>query len=138
MDKITNLVSFLAALSIATERITEIVKGLPLLSGWLAVERPANSTGEALRKASVQIIALLAGALVTYLVREPLAAKLQISDIQPYMYVVFGAMASGGSGFWNSALDILREVNRQKQIATENLKAEMGSPAGAVSLPGKQ
>ena len=132
MDKITSVVSFLAALSVATERITEIIKGLPILSGWLAMERPANSNAEALRKASVQIIALLCGSLVTYLVRQPLAAKLQISDIQPYMYVVFGATASGGSGVWNSALDILREVNRQKQITTENLKAGSTGPAAAA------
>jgi len=37
--------------------------------------------------------------------------------------LVFGAMASGGSGMWNSALDIVREINQQKQIVTEALKA---------------
>jgi hypothetical protein len=122
MDKITSLLSFLAALSVATERITEIVKGLPGFSQWFAVERPVGSYAEEFRKASVQILALLAGALVTYLVREPLAKQLNVTDIHPYLYLVFGAMASGGSGIWNSALDIVREVNRQKQIATEKLK----------------
>jgi hypothetical protein len=36
--------------------------------------------------------------------------------------LVFGAMASGGSGIWNSAVDIMREVNTQKQIVTDKMK----------------
>ncbi len=94
-----------------------------MLSRWFAVERPAGSRAEELRKASVQFVALLAGTLVAYLVREPLAKQLNLSPpLDWYIYGVFGAMASGGSGIWNSALDIVREVNRQKQIATEKLK----------------
>jgi len=31
-------------------------------------------------------------------------------------------MASGGSGFWNSALDIVRAVNTQKQLMTDKRK----------------
>ncbi len=122
MDKLTTLLSFLAALSFATERITEMVKGLPILSAWFAVERKPGPEEE-FRKASVQGLALLAGTLVAYLVRDPLAKQFGVTDLSPYTYWVFGAMASGGSGIWNSALDIVREVNRQKQIATEKLKA---------------
>jgi hypothetical protein len=124
MSQLTTLLSFLAALSVATERITEIIKGLPVLSGWLAVEKPKDSWNEALRKAAVQVIALLAGALVTYLVRQPLSAQLHISpdELHYSAYLVFGAMASGGSGIWNSALDIVSEINHQQQIATEKLK----------------
>lgn len=40
-----------------------------------------------------------------------------------WAYLLFGAMASSGSGMWNSALDIVREVNRQKQLLTEQLKS---------------
>jgi hypothetical protein len=123
MDKITSLLGFFAALSVATERITEIIKGLPGLSNWFSVDK--TGTAEEFRKASVQIIAVLAGMLVSYLVRDPLAKQLNISDasqVSFWWYLVFGAMASGGSGIWNSALDIVREVNTQKSLVTDKMK----------------
>src|SRR5207253_1928052 len=85
MDKLTTLLSFLAALSIATERITEIIKGLPILSAWLAVERKPGLQEE-FRKASVQGLALLAGTLVAYLVRDPLGKQFGVTDLSPYTY----------------------------------------------------
>lgn len=124
MDKLTTLVSFLAALSVATERITEIFKSLPLLSNWFAIEKK-DPVLEELRKASVQLVAVLSGTLVTYLVSDQLSQQFGISEVHWYAYWVFGAMASGGSGMWNSVLDIVREVNRQKQIATEKLKGTL-------------
>jgi hypothetical protein len=36
-------------------------------------------------------------------------------------FLLLGALAAVGSGIWNSALDILREVN--KQMLTDKLKA---------------
>jgi len=124
MDKLTTLVSFLAALSVATERITEIFKSLPLLSNWFAIEKK-DPVLEELRKASVQLVAVLSVTLVTYLVSDQLRQQFGISEVHWYAYWVFGAMASGGSGMWNSVLDIVREVNRQKQIATEKLKGTL-------------
>jgi hypothetical protein len=125
MDKLTTLVSFLAALSVATERITEIFKSLPLLSKWFAVEKK-DPTLEELRKASVQFVAVLSGTLVTYLAGAQLSQQFGVSNMHWYVYWVFGAMASGGSGIWNSVLEIVREVSLQKQIATDKLK---GLPA---------
>jgi len=125
MDKITSLLSFFAALSVATERITEIIKGLPGLSNWFAATDKTGTTEE-FRKVSVQIVAVLAGTLVSYVVREPVAKQLNISDasqISFSWYLILGAVASGGSGIWNSALDIVREVNTQKQLVTDKMKA---------------
>jgi len=129
MSQLTTLLSFLAALSVATERITEIVKGIPGLSSWFSVDRKPGSVAEEFRKASVQIVALLSGTLVAYVSRDPLASQLNIqsADIHLYMYFILGAMASGGSGIWNSALDIVREVNTQKQIATAKLQSGTAS-----------
>jgi len=77
---------------------------------------------EEFRKVSVQFVAVLVDTLVTYLVRVPLSKQFGVTEMQWYAYWVFGAITSGGSGIWNSLLDIVREVNRQKQIATEKLK----------------
>lgn len=122
MDKLTTLRSFLAALSVATERVTEIIKGAPLVSKWLAVEQQKR-TREEFRKVCVQLVAVICGTFVTYLARDPLSQQFGIGHVPWYAYWLFGAMASGGSGIWNSLLDIVREVNRQKQIATEKLKS---------------
>jgi hypothetical protein len=120
MNNVTNLLSFFAALSVATERITEIIKGLPGLSNWFARE-DLKATAEEFRKVSVQLVAVLAGMVVSYLVRDQITAQLHLS-LQWYSYVVLGAISSGGSGLWNSALDIVREVNTQKQLVTAGMK----------------
>jgi hypothetical protein len=46
MNNLTSLFGFLAALSLATERITEVVKGLPYVSKWLANLGKAGDTIE--------------------------------------------------------------------------------------------
>ena len=40
--------------------------------------------------------------------------------------LILGAMASGGSGLWNSALDTVREISKQKQFVTDELKNNAG------------
>ncbi len=127
MDKLTSLLGFLAALSLATERITETIKGFPILSRWLAVEKASGSTAEEFRKASIHVLAIAIGTILAGLTQDQLSIAMGIHYSGFWSYLLFGAMASGGSGMWNSVLDILREVNRQKQVLTEQLKA--GRPA---------
>src|SRR5438309_1629335 len=117
MDKLATLFGFLAVLSMATERITEVIKGFPLLSVLLVTERKPGA-GEEARKAAIQILAIIIGTGLT------VATKAQLTEtfglhVDGWACLVFGAMASGGSGLWNSALDIVREVNHQKQIITD-------------------
>jgi hypothetical protein len=123
VDKLTAFLTFLATLSLATERITEAVKGLPGLSLWLAAERPAGALEEA-RKASIHLIAIMVGTVLTAMTQQQLQSVLGWSVTGFWPCFLFGAMASGGSGLWNSALDIAREVNRQKQLYTNELKAK--------------
>ena len=119
---ITKLISFFAALSVATERVTEIIKGLPILSDWFAVDK--SGVQEELRKVSVQLIAVASGAFVSYLVGTAVGdqSKIPFADHKLLFSLVSGLLASGGSGVWNSALDIVREVNTQKQIVTDKMK----------------
>lgn len=123
MDKLTNLFGFFAALSLATERITEVIKGLPGLSRWLAVEQATGSTAEEFRKACIQIVAIAIGTSLSYLTQDQFSTAVGVHYSGIWAYLLFGAMASGGSGMWNSALDIVREANRQKQLMTEQLKS---------------
>lgn len=115
MDSINALVAFLVALSLATERVTEVLKGLPLLSRWFAVEKPAGSLEEASRKASVQVLAIVVGTCFAYEVPGPITSLLKGATPELGTYLLFGALASGGSGFWNSLLDLTREAKRQRE-----------------------
>jgi len=126
MNMLTNLFGFFAALSLATERITEIIKGLPILSGWLAVQKAPNSTGEAFRKACVQILAIAVGTGLAYLTKYQLSTVTNLHYSGFWTYLLLGAMSSGGSGMWNSALDIVREINQQKQLLTQQM--QIGAP----------
>src|SRR5712692_8465793 len=123
MDNLTSFLGFLAVLSLGTERITETIKGLPILSSWLAVEKASGSSAEEFRKASIHILAIAIGTLLTWLASDELSNAIGMSFGGFWAFLLFGAMASGGSGLWNSALDIVREVNRQKQILTDQLKS---------------
>jgi hypothetical protein len=127
MNTITALLGFLAALSVATERITETIKGLPGISKWLTAEASAGTTREEFRKAAIHVIAIAVGTLLAWLVKDqlPVDFPLKIKDFPTA--VVFGAITSGGSAIWNSALDIAREVNKQKQLLTTQL--EPAAPA---------
>ncbi len=66
-------VAFLAALSLATERMTETIKGLPILSRWIAVEKANDSTAEEFREASIHILAIAGGTLVASLRQKQLS-----------------------------------------------------------------
>ena len=57
MDNLTALFGLLAALTMATERITEAVKGVPLWSHWLAQES-ANEKQEEFRKMVIHLLAI--------------------------------------------------------------------------------
>jgi hypothetical protein len=121
MESMTTLFAFLAALSVATERITEMIKGFPGISSWLSVEKKESAPEEA-RKVVIHAVAIVIGALLAYMTADQAPASLGLKGGSVWLSVLFGAMAAGGSGLWNSALDIVRETNKQKQILTGKLK----------------
>jgi len=121
MGNWTALFAFISGLSVATERITEVIKGLPGISTWLAVDK--TGTAEEFRKAIVQLLAIVVGSVVASQTYDVVASSLSLPSGRPTIYILCGALASGGSGLGNSALDIVRETNKQKQILTDKLKS---------------
>jgi hypothetical protein len=126
---ISTLLGLLAGLSVATERITEIIKGFPLFSKWLTTPKQ-DTRQEELRKAVIQIIAITVGTWLATLVKAQLATALHFQNANavpiPVCFLV-GAMTSGGSALWNSALDITRQINQQKQALTAQMQAAPAS-----------
>ena len=115
MEDLVTIVTLLITLSIASERLVEIVKGtLPFLNK----ENP-DSTKEGWRRAALQAMAVGAG-IVTALLARPV-----ISDVVPGAWasvpglLALGLLASGGSGLWNSILGYLLRVKDIKKLDVE-------------------
>ena len=116
ITKLTAMVSILITLSIASERLVEIIKGLIYP---LDQESP-NPVNESLRRALIQILAVLSGIFTAWM-----ASFIPDSGIQNNYFAIaaFGLLASGGSAFWNSILEYLLKVKDLKEVKVEKEKA---------------
>ncbi len=110
-------VALLVALSIASERLVEIIKGaVPPLNQ----ENP-DPAKEGRRKAALQFLAVLAGIVTTWLAWPAIDSMegLKLPANRVMGILALGLLASGGSGFWNSVLTYVTQV---KDIKEEELK----------------
>jgi hypothetical protein len=124
MDALSNLISILVPLSIASERLVEIVKQLvPFLNQSSSIPRI-----EARRTLSLHVIAVFAGIVTTLLARQTLGDAIPMSFQSPAGLVGLGLLASGGSGFWNSLSTYV--------LQAKNVK-EMDAGARAVAVPSR-
>ena len=107
--KLTAVVGLLIALSAASERLVEIIKGFV---PWLNTEKPDAAT-EGHRKATLQILAVVAGIGTTLLAKPSIPSELLPSG--KLSFIALGLLASGGSGLWNSVLTYLLEIKNIKE-----------------------
>jgi len=131
MDKLSVLVATILAVSIASERIVEILKGL-LPSWWPFAPRTGNA--EAQRCAGIHILAGLCGAFVAWASGIDVFTLLGVSHgptggaaFHVLGYAVVGLLASGGSAFWNHVLDILQASKVQQEQQATAAVANAGS-----------
>jgi len=123
VDTLTAILALLVTLSMATERVTEAIKGFPYLSRFLA-SNDLTGDREELRKATIQVIAIVIGTIFASLVSPQIAHMLSPSKdigVRWPVCLLFGAMASGGSGIWNTALDTVRQISKQKELVTKKM-----------------
>jgi hypothetical protein len=112
--KITSLLAYVAALSIATERVTELIKRIPRLSSLLSAHQ-ATKTLEDVRVMTVHILAIVIGMIICYFFPAALGNVDPGGGNHPSLAMCFGygLLASGGSSFWNSTLDTFRGVKQK-------------------------
>jgi hypothetical protein len=124
LTPLTSLVTLLLGVSIAVERVTEILKGL---IPPLATQRQ-DLTAEYIRCAIMHVIALAAGAFVAYAGHIDLFQKLTgtPSSNLTMGYAVCGLLSAGGSAFWNHILDILKAA----KISSESKAGKDAQGAG--------
>jgi hypothetical protein len=97
MDSLSTVVAVLVALSVASERLVEIIKGIiPFLGN-----KNDDPTKEGWRKAILQFMAVVAGIVTALLSQSAIQGILPKWGEFPEI-LALGLLASGGSGFWNS------------------------------------
>ncbi|MBE0643212.1 MAG: hypothetical protein IH600_03965 [Bacteroidetes bacterium] len=112
---LSDLIAYIVALSIASERLVEIVKGVvPFLSSKAGSESLENW-----RRVALQLLAVAAGMLTAHL------AMPAVTDLVPAAWqtlpgiVALGLLASGGSSLWNSVLDYASAVKSITKLNAE-------------------
>ncbi len=106
------IVGLLLAVSIASERLVEIIKGY---FPWLNEIRP-TSISEGRRKAALQLLAVASGVGTAFLAQPILATSLSTIENSKLAVLSIGFLASGGSAFWNAILSYLLQVKELKKL----------------------
>lgn len=109
MTDLTNPTLLIAALSVATERLTEIIKGIFFPNLLTAIVNDVKN--EARRQAKIQTLAVFSGIAVSGLA-FPITSNYFENFFDPMpksllhilMVLALGLVASGGAGAWNSIL----------------------------------
>jgi hypothetical protein len=115
---LSGMMTYVAALSVSTERVTEFIKRIPRLSDFLSAKlpptpTPAQQTKEDIRVICVHLLAVVIGIVLCYFFPDQLAPDGHVPADPTSKFgwcLLFGILASGGSSFWNSALDTFRGV----------------------------
>jgi hypothetical protein len=90
-------ITFLAAISIASERVVEVIKN--------ALDLTKRVPHEKTRVAFIHALAIISGSVMAYTVGPPVAAFKTIPGC-----IVVGLMCGAGSSVWNSLLSIMTEL----------------------------
>ncbi|MGB6134406.1 MAG: hypothetical protein WCC14_08940 [Acidobacteriaceae bacterium] len=126
---LTNLVAVMVALSVAVERVVEIFKSM---CGSLPVIRllftpSATRWKENLRCGCLYLLSAAVGGVIAWNTHIPIIAG------RPRASATLAALlASGGSSFWNQALDIIQAAKIQKEQVAVNL-VRVAAPAAVIA-----
>ena len=125
-----SLVMALAALSVASERLVEIIKGSIPYFG----QKSDDPYQESLRQAAIQLLAVAAGTLTAYLAKDLLPTAV-LGKGEFTRFLLLGIMISGGSGFWNSILSYLVKIKDIKKAKAQALTMLVGSNTALLKGP---
>ena len=136
----------MAALSLGVERAVETLKGfIPLLGQ--SIQPPPNATDSQKAKAKkqdeargavVRLIAIICGIGAAYAAKTQLQSSAEfIYNMGTLGYVLVGLLTSGGSTFWNHAIDLLGALKAQQENKTQPPPQPPQPPQAAAAVVGK-
>jgi hypothetical protein len=125
--KLTELASVVLALSIASERLVEIVKGL---IPWLN-KSSSDEDAEGRRCSVLQLLAVVSGVVTALLAKDCLPVDLIPQSANFWSILGLGLLASGGSGFWNTIVTYFAKIKDIKGAeAAEKIAVVRGRIGG--------
>ena len=122
MAVLENLLTLMIGLSVATERLVEIFKGVINYFTPYLEEPKTDKREERTRRVILQSIAVAAGIGTALLARLAFDADLPAPMRTISGTIICGFLASGGSGFWNSILTYILKVKELKDQKIVQLK----------------
>jgi hypothetical protein len=123
------IVSLIVALSVASERLVEIVKGMvPLLN-----QEQAEAQRESLRQAVLQFLAVVAGIVTAFLTRPLVIELFPQLPVNVLTLLALGLLVSGGSGFWHSVQGYVNSVKDVQQITAQDFKKQKQKQTQSVN-----
>jgi hypothetical protein len=112
--KLAAFVSLMIALSVATERLVEIIKGF---FAYLSNAQP-DERSERHRKSALQLLAVVAGIFTAWSSSSYIPAEIA-KPTETWQIIGLGLLASGGSGFWNSIATYVLKLKDLKKLEVE-------------------
>jgi hypothetical protein len=128
METLPTIITLLIALSVASERLVEIIKGL---IPWLNQQK-TDPKIEGRRTAVLQGLAVAAGILTTILAKPAIGGAVSGPWASLPGLLALGLLASGGSGLWNSILTYFLKI---KDVAKLDVMKRFADGANS-SQPG--
>jgi hypothetical protein len=126
LTSLTSFVTLMIAVSVAVERMVEVLKGF--FPTTRLFQANADPVKEAHRCAWIHILAGACGYTVAWVGKVDIfstigilkAGQLMVFQCELYWeasWAITGILASGGSAFWNHALDLIKatKVQQEKQ-----------------------
>ena len=117
---LTALAALLVALSVASERLVEILKGfVPFLN-----RENADPRKEGWRRSLLQALAVISGVVTALLARPAVKEMLPDPWDHTRTFLALGLLTSGGSGLWNGVLSYVKNVKDIKKLQAKTLEGE--------------
>ncbi len=112
IGSLSQIIAVIIALSVASERLVEIIKGwIPYLNKKFGDTPKDYWHSEDVRKALIQLMAVVGGIVTALLASPAISILLPEWTTTPHV-LALGLLASGGSGFWNSIQNSVSSINK--------------------------
>ena len=133
IDKVIGIITFVTSLSVASERVVELVKNLPGVFE-LVSEKSDKKLKEPIRRILIYLFAGVVAFVLAALSSPLIPAEVLQNRSDPRVWLAFAVLASAGSSFWNSLSGALEQLKKSLNAKNEPEQGDSTRAAGAEAL----